>query len=189
MALQEILAANPRRVALDVEGDSFYRFGERLCLVQIAFSGTIRVLDPLDADLGPLFSDLETRELILHGADFDLRLLHARYLFQPRHVFDTMLAARFLNFPKFGLSDLYEKFFGIVLEKKHQRADWCTRPLSPELLDYAKRTSSASRSSATVSATSSPSWAASNGTGKSATPSSPGRFAAPQDPRTPKPGG
>ena len=139
MALSEILAANPRRVALDVEGDSFYRFGERLCLVQIAFSGTIRVLDPAGVELQSLLSDLEGRELILHGADFDLRLLHARYGFRPSHVFDTMLAARFLNFPKFGLSDLYEKFFGIVLEKKHQRADWCARPLSAELLEYAKK--------------------------------------------------
>jgi ribonuclease D len=139
VALPEILAANPRRVALDVEGDSFYRFGERLCLVQIAFSGTIRVLDPAATELKPLFTDLEARELILHGADFDLRLLHARYGFRPSHVFDTMLAARFLNFPKFGLSDLYEKFFGIVLEKKHQRADWCARPLSAELLEYAKK--------------------------------------------------
>jgi ribonuclease D len=138
VALEDLLAANPRRVALDVEGDSFYRFGERLCLVQIAFAGKIHVLDPLDSELSPLLSDLEARELILHGADFDLRLLHARYRFRPTHVFDTMLAARFLNFPKFGLSDLYEKFFGIVLEKKYQRADWCARPLSPELLDYAK---------------------------------------------------
>ena len=139
MALSEVVAANPRRVALDVEGDSFYRFGERLCLVQIAFSGNIRVLDPLDAELGPLLADLEARELVLHGADFDLRLLHARYGFRPAHVFDTMLAARFLNLPKFGLSDLYEKYFGIVLEKKHQRADWCARPLSPELVEYAKK--------------------------------------------------
>ncbi|MGH9441928.1 MAG: ribonuclease D [Thermoanaerobaculia bacterium] len=139
MVLTSILSANPRRVALDVEGDSFYRFGERLCLVQLAFSGSIHVLDPLETDLGPLFSDLESRELVLHGADFDLRLLHARYGFHPSHVFDTMLAARFLNFPKFGLSDLSERFFGIVLEKKHQRADWCSRPLSAELVDYAKR--------------------------------------------------
>jgi ribonuclease D len=139
VAAESLLAGNPGRVALDVEGDSFYRFGERLCLVQVAIAGEIRVLDPSEEDLAGFFRELESRELILHGADFDLRLLHARYGFAPTHVFDTMLAARFLNFPKFGLSDLYEKFFGIVLEKKHQRADWCARPLSSELLDYAKR--------------------------------------------------
>jgi ribonuclease D len=139
VVLDDLLAADPRRVALDVEGDSFYRFGERLCLVQVAFEAKIYVVDPQETDLTALLSGLEPRELILHGADFDLRLLHAHARFHPVHVFDTMLAARFLNFPKFGLSDLYEKFFGIKLEKKFQRADWCARPLSPELLDYAKR--------------------------------------------------
>ena len=98
-------------MALDVEGDSFYRYGERLCLVQIATAGEIAVLDPASEDLAPFFRALEERELVLHGADFDLRLLHARYGFAPKHVFDTMLAARFLHYPKFGLSDLYEKFF------------------------------------------------------------------------------
>ena len=139
MTAETLLEGNTGRVALDVEGDSFYRYGERLCLVQIAIAGTIRVLDPAGEDLGAFFRVLEQRELILHGADFDLRLLHARYGFTPTRVFDTMLAARFLHYPKFGLSDLYEKFFGIVLEKKHQRADWCARPLSAELLDYARR--------------------------------------------------
>ncbi len=129
-SVQEFLRADPARIALDVEGDSFYRYGERLCLVQVAFSGVIRVLDPGEEDLAEFFGILESRELILHGADFDLRLLHARYGFHPAKVFDTMLAARFLNLPK---------YFGVLLEKKHQRADWCRRPLSPELLEYAKK--------------------------------------------------
>lgn len=135
----ELRRADPARVALDVEGDSFYRYGERLCLVQVAFAGSIRVHDPLAHDLSPFFAELERRPLILHGADFDLRLLHARYGFAPRRVFDTMLAARFLNLPKFGLSDLYEKYFGVVLDKKHQRADWCRRPLTSDLLEYAQK--------------------------------------------------
>ncbi len=138
-ALEDLRNANPDRVALDVEGDSFYRYGERLCLVQVAYAGDVRVHDPGADDLEPFFRDLEGRALVLHGADFDLRLLHARYRFEPKNVFDTMLAARFLNLPKFGLSDLYEKYFGIVLEKKHQRADWCRRPLSEELLAYARK--------------------------------------------------
>ena len=138
-ALEELRKAAPERVALDVEGDSFYRYGERLCLVQVAYRGTVRVHDPHAEDLEPFFRDLETCDLVLHGADFDLRLLHARYRFTPERVFDTMLAARFLNIPKFGLSDLYERYFGVTLEKKHQRADWCRRPLSDDLLAYARK--------------------------------------------------
>ncbi|HWC66099.1 MAG TPA: ribonuclease D [Thermoanaerobaculia bacterium] len=138
-ALTELRRVDPARVSLDVEGDSFYRYGERLCLVQVAYSGLVRVHVPLSDDLEPFFRELENRDLVLHGADFDLRLLHAKYGFHPARVFDTMLAARFVNLPKFGLSDLYEKYFGIVLEKKHQRADWCRRPLSDELLAYARK--------------------------------------------------
>jgi ribonuclease D len=136
---EELLQLNPHTIALDVEGDSYYRYGERLCLVQVAFSGVIRVLDPLALDLSEFFAQLAERKLVLHGADFDLRLLHARYGFSPEHVFDTMLAARFLNLEKFGLSDLYERYFGFALDKKHQRADWCQRPLSAELLEYARK--------------------------------------------------
>lgn len=138
-ALEKLRAAAPERVALDVEGDSFYRYGERLCLVQVAYGGAVHVHDPQAEDLEPFFRDLEGRSLVLHGSDFDLRLLHARYRFAPERVFDTMLAARFLNLPKFGLSDLYERYFGFTLEKKHQRADWCRRPLSDELLAYARK--------------------------------------------------
>jgi len=136
---EDIRRADPASVALDVEGDSFYRYGERLCLVQIAYAGRVAIADPCSDDLAPLLAEIANRELILHGADFDIRLLHARYGFRPDEVFDTMLAARFLSYPKFGLSDLYERHFGIVLEKKFQRADWCRRPLSEQLLQYARK--------------------------------------------------
>jgi ribonuclease D len=120
-----------------VEGDSFYRYGERLCLDQVAFGGAVHVHDPQAEDLGPFFRDLESRELVLHGSDFDLRLLHARYGFAPERVFDTMLAARFLNIPKFGLSDLYERYFGLTLEKKPGPTG--AGALSEELLAYARK--------------------------------------------------
>jgi ribonuclease D len=37
----------------------------------------------------------------------------------------------------FGLGTLVEKYVGVRMEKKHQRADWAQRPLSPEMLAYA----------------------------------------------------
>jgi ribonuclease D len=36
-----------------------------------------------------------------------------------------------------GLAALLEEEFGVVLDKKYQRADWSERPLGPELLAYA----------------------------------------------------
>ena len=53
------------------------------------------------------------------------------------HLFDTKIAAQFIGDRAFGLGSLVEKYLGIVLEKKHQRADWAQRPLPDDMLDYA----------------------------------------------------
>lgn len=63
-------------LALDTEADSLHAYPEKLCLIQISHSGGDVLVDPLSpASLTPLLAHLSTRELILHGADFDLRLL------------------------------------------------------------------------------------------------------------------
>src|SRR5690606_20416556 len=54
-----------------------------------------------------------------------------------RNLFDTKLAAQLLGEPAFGLAALLEKYVGVQLDKKHQRADWAQRPLPRDLLDYA----------------------------------------------------
>jgi ribonuclease D len=42
-----------------------------------------------------------------------------------------------LGIRAFGLAALLEQFFGLKLDKKHQRADWSMRPLTADMLDYA----------------------------------------------------
>jgi ribonuclease D len=42
-----------------------------------------------------------------------------------------------LGIRAFGLAALLEQFFGLKLDKKHQRADWSMRPLPADMLDYA----------------------------------------------------
>ncbi len=49
-----------------------------------------------------------------------------------------MLAARILGKPAVGLGSLLEAEFGIVLDKRYQRADWAQRPLPPPLRAYAR---------------------------------------------------
>src|SRR6266705_4345686 len=64
------------RVAIDTEADSLHCYREKLCLLQIGLPGRDDIVDPLaDVDLAPLCAALEPREVVLHGADFDLRLL------------------------------------------------------------------------------------------------------------------
>ncbi len=77
------------------------------------------------------------QNIILHGADYDLRLLWQRYHYSPRSVFDTMLAAKFVREEKLGLADLVYKYFQQSLEKGNQKADWTKRPLPEDMCCYA----------------------------------------------------
>jgi ribonuclease D len=124
--------------AVDTEADSLHHYIEKLCLVQVSIVDEDYVIDPLTAlELGPLVRILEKKELLLHGSDFDLRILKRFYQFSPPTVFDTMVAAQLLGYEKQGFADLADRHCEVKLSKKAQRADWAERPLSEELLTYA----------------------------------------------------
>ena len=126
-------------LALDTEADSLHAYPEKLCLLQVSLPGADELIDPLARlDLAPLWETFAGRDLILHGADYDLRLLNEHHAFRPHAVFDTMIAARLLGCAKFGLSDLVGQFLGITLEKGPQKANWAMRPLSPRMAAYAQ---------------------------------------------------
>ena len=134
--------AESRELALDTEGASFHRFVDRVYLLQLSTRQRTAIIDPLSvpADaLAPLGALLESPsvEVVLHDADYDLRLLHQDYGWHVRRIFDTRIAAQLLGLKAFGLSALLERYFGVVLDKKHQRADWSMRPLPQDMLDYA----------------------------------------------------
>ncbi|RME70644.1 MAG: 3'-5' exonuclease [Verrucomicrobia bacterium] len=127
-------------VALDTEADNLHHYATRVCLLQIAAGGEIYLIDPLAGlDLSGLFRVLEPKLLIMHGSDFDLRLLWEHSRFKPREVFDTMLAAQLLGRSRIGLSSLLDEILGIHHPKDSQKSDWSKRPLSKKMLDYAAR--------------------------------------------------
>ena len=124
--------------AVDTEADSMYHYTTRLCLIQITIGEHHYIVDPLcGLDLAPLFKARAMQTLIFHGADYDLRLLWQTYGFSPKHIFDTMLAAKVLGEDHLGLADLVRQYFGDELKKENQRADWTTRPLPLEMCEYA----------------------------------------------------
>jgi ribonuclease D len=126
------------RVCLDTEADSLHAYPEKLCLLQINYNESNVLVDPLAGlDLAPLWQAIASKTLILHGADYDLRLLKRNHDFIPAAIFDTMLAARLLGEMEFGLNNLLTKFLGIELEKGSQKADWGRRPLTPKMESYA----------------------------------------------------
>jgi ribonuclease D len=128
------------RIAVDTEGASFHKFIDRIYLIQVSTPGHNAIIDPLPiaapAALGALLEDKNV-EVVFHDADYDLRLLHQDYGWHPRNVFDTRVAAQLLGKTAFGLAALLESYFGVKLDKKHQRADWSLRPLTPGMLEYA----------------------------------------------------
>ncbi len=132
--------ANTREIALDTEGASFHRFVDRIYLLQLSTREQHAIIDPLAMDeppgLGALLEDSKV-EVVFHDADYDLRLLHQDYGWRVTSIFDTRIAAQLIGLRAFGLAALLEKYFGVKLDKKHQRADWSMRPLTADMLDYA----------------------------------------------------
>src|SRR5438094_1161528 len=151
------------RVAIDTEADSLHCYREKLCLLQIsvpAAAGVVdagrdletasgnrdhrsrlqhdSIVDPLaDLDLEPLRQVLETREIVLHGADYDLRMLRRGLNFIAHQIFDTMIAARLLGIREFSLAALVKRHFGLELPKGSQKANWAKRPLPARMAEYA----------------------------------------------------
>jgi ribonuclease D len=125
-------------VSLDTEADNMYHYRVRLCLLQFLIGKDVYLVDALaPMDLKPLWARLAGKNLVMHGSDFDLRLLHDRCAFRARSLFDTMLAAQLLGRQRIGLASLLEDHFGVKLDKDSQKANWSKRPLTPRLLDYA----------------------------------------------------
>jgi ribonuclease D len=136
-ALAEELRAHAV-VALDTESNSFHVYRERVCLLQISTPARDVLVDPFAVDVRPLGEVLASRdELVLHGADYDVRCLKREYGWALPNLFDTMAAARRLGRARLGLAALVEAQFGVRLAKDSQRSDWGRRPLSREQLRYA----------------------------------------------------
>ncbi len=127
--------------SLDCEAAGFHRYSDRLCLVQVTTSdGRDFILDALAFDIaGVLRGPIEDPAVpvLMHGADFDLRLLDRDLGLNLHGLVDTQVAASLLGEPGLGLAALLERHLDIRLAKKYQRADWARRPLPDEMLDYA----------------------------------------------------
>ena len=159
--IRQIQAAD--RVALDTEADSLHSYREKLCLLQIsapAVAGVVDasrvgeesesrrddrsrlqddfIVDPLSRlDLEPLRRALEPREIVLHAADYDLRMLRRGLNFTASRIFDTVIAARLLGICEFSLGALVKHFFDVELHKSSQKANWALRPLPSRMVKYA----------------------------------------------------
>jgi ribonuclease D len=139
-ALADMLARVPR-IALDTESNSLHAYRERVCLIQISTDSADFIIDPLAGiDLSPLCAIMANPriEKVAHAAENDVTVLKRDFGFTFTTVFDTLSAARICGLRRVGLSDLTELYFGIQLDKLHQRDNWGERPLAEESLRYAQ---------------------------------------------------
>lgn len=129
-------------LALDTEADSLHSYFHKTCLIQVAAGDGNFVIDPLALEaesLNPLWRLVENPDLpvLMHGSDYDIRVLDRDYDVRIRGLVDTQIMAQALGEPRTGLAALLEKELGVVLDKRHQRADWGRRPLTSSQVLYA----------------------------------------------------
>lgn len=131
-------------IGVDTESNSLFSYREQVCLLQLSNSDQDFLVDPLPLDgmveLGAIFADSAVQK-IFHAGDYDIACLKRDYGYEFQNLFDTMLAAATLGEANLGLAAMLEKYLGVVVDKKYQRADWGKRPIKPEMLEYAQNDS------------------------------------------------
>jgi ribonuclease D len=128
-------------VALDTEFmrvDTFYPIAG---LLQIGDGSSAWLIDPLSIDdWRPLAALLENADVIkvVHACSEDLEVLLRLTGSLPVPLFDTQLAAGYLNIGfSMGYSRLVQEVLQIELPKGETRSDWLQRPLSETQISYA----------------------------------------------------
>src|SRR5215216_1976992 len=129
------------RLAVDTESNSLHAYREQVCLIQFSTPKSDYILDPFVLDnlraLAPLFRHPKI-EKIFHAAEYDLICLKRDFGFEFANLFDTMYAARVLGYSFVGLDNMLSEKLDIKVDKRHQKADWAARPLTPSQIDYAR---------------------------------------------------
>ncbi len=141
--LQEVVRELRRHplVAVDTESDSLYAYQERVCLIQLSTPAMDYVIDPLALPdvqpLAELFAN-PAQQKVFHAAEYDIGTLRRDFGFAFCNVFDTMLAAQLLGVQQLSLARLLEERLGVHIDKRYQQYNWGHRPLSEEVLAYAR---------------------------------------------------
>ncbi|KAF5828156.1 hypothetical protein DUNSADRAFT_18110 [Dunaliella salina] len=132
-----------QHIAVDLEHHSYRSFQGFTCLMQLSSRTKDYIVDTLALrkHIGPALIGIFANPgivKVLHGADHDVLWLQRDFHLYLVNMFDTGQATRVLSYPSNSLAFLLEQFCGVKADKRFQLADWRARPLSPEMLDYAR---------------------------------------------------
>jgi len=134
--------ADERFVTVDTEFMRERTYWPELCVVQLAGTSDVAVIDAEapDLDLAPLGRLLADRNVmkVVHAGRQDIEIFVLRFGAVPTPVFDTQIAAMVAGF---GDQVAYDALVGALagghIDKSHRFSDWSARPLSPAQVSYA----------------------------------------------------
>ncbi|XP_071710213.1 protein RRP6-like 2 isoform X2 [Rutidosis leptorrhynchoides] len=134
---------NVNEFAVDLEHNQYRSFQGLTCLMQISTRTEDFIVDTLKLHdhIGPYMRDVfkdPTKKKVMHGADKDIMWLQRDFGIYVCNMFDTGQASRVLNMEKNSLEHLLMYFCGVPLNKEYQTADWRLRPLTNDMLKYAR---------------------------------------------------
>ncbi|KAF2634222.1 hypothetical protein P280DRAFT_439320 [Massarina eburnea CBS 473.64] len=132
-----------KEIAIDLEHHDNRSYIGIVSLMQISTRDKDWIIDTLKPwrrrleCLNEVFADPSIVK-VLHGAFMDIIWLQRDLGLYIVGLFDTFHAARSLGYTGASLAFLLQKFVNFTAQKQYQLADWRIRPLSPELLEYAR---------------------------------------------------
>jgi ribonuclease D len=132
-------------IGIDTEFSRSETYFPVLSIIQVAVKidqqKKIFIIDCMrDLDLSSFLALIADDKIIkiLHSCLQDLQIFFLKLPLKPQAIVDTQILANFCDYgTNVGYGNLVEKIFGVVIDKKLQRSDWCRRPLSEKQLQYA----------------------------------------------------
>lgn len=127
---------------VDTEQHSLRSFLGFTALVQISTQNEDYLIDAVALHdsmgvLRPVFADPSVCK-VFHGADNDVLWLQRDFHIYVVNLFDTAKACEVLSKPQKSLAYLLETYCSVATNKLLQREDWRQRPLSKDMVTYAR---------------------------------------------------
>ena len=132
-----------KTLAIDTEFYWRYRYYPELCLIQIATSDNIYLIDAMAEKINlsmlrPIFFNQSICK-IMHSSKNDIKILKHYVKTTFNNIFDTQTAMAFLGYPhQMSLKNILETLNLFSLNKQEKMSDWRLRPLTKAQISYAK---------------------------------------------------